>query len=489
MKKFEIFFVLLLMISLGAGDVYHDIEADSEDVEMNTTVELECEDDCPVSSWSLTWTVPEDSEVLNVTAEKGGVMDWERSGQNVRVTTEIAVPSDSEKIGIRLRLDRSADEIHDGLYRRQFSLPSFEDVNTSGEVRVENLSSGRISYGFETAYTNDTMQFQGQGPAILRIKFGDGEDTRYFEYFGESRGALIEAYEIPLGMTGLQQEFDRFPVAVLPDKKYNETLNQWSAGEYFNGVIRLRQSLDEDFKPVLAHEVVHGLNDRALNWDETGSSYFEEGSSRFVDHLVRQKMYREEETEKPPRELFGDSVRYDTEPGDGYYRQLPPRGDREQLWRYYQEEMDFMKDWTPSEAPEEQRGFGYAYSELMVRYYVMNNNSLSEIYGEVDPGKEIESVEEKWGEFSEVMETRPCDYEDRERFDQCLDRVEDHDYQVYSAEPVEKSSNLDVRKVEMPEKTEENVTETLSTVETGAQNIFQRFFDSILGALQGLIGG
>jgi hypothetical protein len=46
---------------------------------------------------------------------------------------------------------------------------------------------------------------------------------------------------------------------------------------------------------------------------------------------------------------------------------------------------------------------------------------------------------------------RPCDYSSREKFNSCLDDINEYDYSVYSAKPSRNSTNLTVRKLEIPE--------------------------------------
>ena len=480
--------LMLLFTFSGSADVSHIIDVGVENASLETRVELDCDGRCP---GGLSWNLPDNGQLEQVEAVNADIRGKDHvNGDSMDLDFSPDIGTDKVVVLMDFSISKPAEEIHDGLYRREFSLPSFSNEETTGEVGADNLLSGKPGYGFETSYGNESMSFQGEGPAYIRIKFGDGEETGYFEYFGDNRGEMQDAYEIPRGMTGLQQDFSRFPVAVIPDEKYNRTLNRWSAGEYFDGVIRLRQSLDDrEFKPVLAHEVVHGLNDRKLNWDSTDSSYIDEGTSRFVDHLVRKKMYREGKTDKKPRELFGESVRWDPEKGDGYYRELPSRGSRDRLWLYYSNGRDLMKEWNPQESPEEWRSFGYAYSELIVRYHVMQNNSMSEIYGIVNTENEVEDADRKWDLYADEMEMEPCKYENRSRFERCLNRVQEYDYSIYSAKPDRNHSAPQIKKVQVPEREDEsNVTDQLGTVEEVTGNLLERLIRSITQILGELTG-
>lgn len=218
----------------------------------------------------------------------------------------------------------------------------------------------------------------------------------------------------------------------------------------------MRQDLGDEFLPVLTHETVHALNERKLNWDDTSSSYFEEGTSTYVEFLVQKKLYGDERIDRPPRELFGEDVRFDPDPTDNYYNTLPPKGDADVLWGYYQNDEDFMKQWNPFDSPPEYRSFGYAYSELVIKNHIVNaNGSVRDLYSQIDVDREISDPEEKWSMFSEHVDLTPCKHETREEFDECLENINSYNYTVYSAEPSQTvEGNLDVRRLEVPEREE-----------------------------------
>jgi len=49
----------------------------------------------------------------------------------------------------------------------------------------------------------------------------------------------------------------------------------------------------------------------------------------------------------------------------------------------------------------------------------------------------------------------PCKYEDRQRFENCLDEINSYDYPVYSAQPQQDSSTeLQIDRLKIPNRTE-----------------------------------
>ncbi|MFB6265734.1 MAG: hypothetical protein ABEI07_01480, partial [Candidatus Nanohaloarchaea archaeon] len=358
---------------------------------------------------------------------------------------------------------------------------------TTGRIHVENLISGWTGFGVEESFTGNTMIFRGTGPVNIRVKFGEGYETEYFSFFGGRPDNTRISYEVPIGTTGVVQQFERFPVAVMDDETYDRKVNQWSAGEYVSGAIHIRspEAMKGSFRAVLAHEVVHGLNDRVLNWDQTSSSYFDEGTGKYVEFLVHRKLYREGKVERPPAELFGEPVRYDPDPSDRTYYTIESKGDRQVLWNYYQEDRDFMKTWSAMNSDPQVRSFGYAYSELIIRNYVARmNGSLRQLYSHLNLNRRITDPQLKWQFYSQYLDMTPCKYSSRERFRQCLETINEYDYPVYSAEPTRSQQPLNITELKVPEREEGGgfPSGTVSFVQ-----FLRGFLDYIISTVTGLI--
>lgn len=478
MNKLAVLTLLaLLFAGLGAGEVFYEVGADEDVMSVNATVILDCDSNCP----DLRWNVPKGAVVVSV-RDGFGTVDYERTGD------EIALEPNRRRLenvtfDIRFRIEEEAEEIHNGLYKREVSLAGFSDKRTTGIVESDNLLSGKTGFGFETGFKAGEMRFRGDGPVYLRFKFGKGYETDYFSFFGNFDEEAKDAYEVPVGTLGIYQDFERFPVAVMPDSVYNESVNRWSAGEYVSGSMAIRDSLGEDFEPVLAHEVVHGLNDRELKWDSTRSSYIDEGISEHIETLVQRKQGMR------TRNLFGDDVTY-REKADGkiYRYTLPSKGEEDQLWNYYQNDREFMKSWNAMESLPENRRFGYAYSELIIKNYIANmNGSVREIYDRLDVNKEVSDSEEKWSLYSTIFDMTPCEYESRQRFEGCLESVNSYDYPVYSGVPQRGDSVLEIERKKVPNRTEyQGRFNTLQDVGYSFQDFISYLIDYFSGIVRGL---
>jgi hypothetical protein len=460
MRKFLIILLLILAVSFSAGQVSHEIEAGVDQAVINTTVRLDCDresSNCPVNRWRLSWNLPEDAEIISIKDSLGEVEDYEVEGDKVSfTTTESDERRTSETVKIRMRINRGAQEIYEGLYQRSFSLAGFSGEETTGSLRNDNLLSGWTSHGFDTAYSDEYLNFTGEGSVSIRTKFGEGQETKYYEFFGGEPQENTElAYEVSVGTTGIVQDFQRFPVASMDSRTFNETVAKWSSGEYIGGSIKIRENLEKkDFLAVLAHETVHGLNDRQFNWDRTRSSYIEEGTGKYVEFLMNKKLKGSGRV----RELFGEPVKYEEERnGKDYIITLPPSGRKEKLWEYYQQDKHFMKTWTPMDSAET-RDFGYAYSQLIIRNYISRmDGSMSDIYRQVRPEQKVESAQEKWRLYSQVMDMEPCRYESRERFNECLEKINEYDYKVLRATEIDRGErSIQVTPIEVPNRTTED---------------------------------
>ena len=447
--------LIAIVLPSGSSEVFYDIDAGSSSVKMNATLELECQqsdDNCPVNRWSLNWDIPEDAKVISIEDSYGGIEDYTVSNNQVSISTNSGSRRTSETVRIQMQIDREAEHIHQGLYKRRINLAGFSGEKTSGTISHPDLISGWAGNGFNEGYQGSSMNFKGEGSTSVRINYGEGDETQYYEFFRGMPENPSLAYEISVGMTGLTQDFERFPVALMNPDNYEGSVVDWSAGEYVAGSFRMRDNLESQFLPVLAHETVHGLNDRELKWDETTSTWLDEGTSKYVESLVSLHLKGKDKT----RNLFGDDTTYtEYRNGTRYRVTAPSSGDPQRLWDYYRQDGKFMKDWNPHDFPQH-RSFGYAYSELIIRNYVVNEGgSLRELYDELDPRTEVTSNQEKWEIASEHLNLTPCRYESRERFDRCLERINNYDYEIYRANNVSKNQrDIEVSPLEIEEREE-----------------------------------
>lgn len=480
MKKAFVFLAVILFTAVAVAEVQYEVEFDEEKVYTNVSIVSDCDQVCP----GLSWRLMEGSKVLDVD-DGSGELEYSREDDVLSIEGE-RTREENRTVKIQSVVNSSAEHVHEGLYERQISLPSFQDKKTTGVLKNPDIISGRADRSFESSFGEDRIEFRGEGPTNIIVNFGQGYSTEYFEFFGDVHEDPDDAFRLAVGTLEVGPQFERFAVSVMNEEEYMAEHESWSAGQYRSGSIKLRDDLDDNFLRVLAHETAHGLNDRKLSWDETSSSYFDEGTAEYVEFLMQKKRYREEETDIGPQELFGEETQYtDTDNPNRYY-QVPPQGDKEQLWNYYRQEEDFMKYWSPAESAEH-RNFGYAYSQLVIRNHIKENGTLNEVYEEMDSLETTESYDTKWSFFSSHMDMEPCNYDSRERFEQCLDDINSFDYEINMADHDYKQGELEIDRINLPNRTRE------SSGELGGEEVERFLFnlsqlvDRLIQSFQDLI--
>ena len=471
-----------MILSVGVGaEVFHGMQAEENSMQLNTTLELDCSQtssDCPVNSWRLSWSLPENAEVLSVRDSYGNITDYELDDGQLDISTNSGPPREKETVRIQSNSSSNAEEVHAGLYKRRVSLAGLPNETTRGVIQNPGIVSGWTSGEFNESFSTDEMRFRGRGSTNLRINFGKGAETSHYEFFGGTRENTSLAYEISAGMTGLTKPFKRFPVALMPKNEYEGSVTSWSSGEYVGGSFRMREDLGDRFLPVLVHETVHGLNDRQLKWDRTSSTWFDEGSAKYVESMTTRYIKGKDRT----RNLFSDETTYyDMRNGTRYEVTLPSSGDPDRLWMYYQNNRSFMKNWNPR-GYDSNRDFGYAYSELVIRNYVVNRNkSLREVYKYLDPGRVITGNSEKWSFYSGIMDLEPCNYESKQRFEECLETINEHDYSVYRVENFTRGGDqIELKPVEIRERDTTNL-DLISNISAGSPETTSSFFELLAG--------
>ncbi len=437
------------MLPAVAAQVSYDIETEPDNANISVEVVLDCARfRCP----ELQWAKSSHHQLVNVTDAEGIIEDYEVTDEYVVVDAGSPIRGQEKVLKLNFRTDKDAEEIYNGLHRRIISLSGFSNESMQGKVYSENLVSGDIGYGFESSYEDSNFNFTGKGQVNIYLNFGSGQETDHYIFFGEDPGFdTEEVYEISVGTTGLVQRYEKIPVAIMPSERYNRTQTKWSAGEYSSGSIRLRDTDESSLKATLGRETVHALNDDLLDWDATSSSYMDEGTSEFVGYLFERRQVPVDERDGSVRQLFGEPVTFDEDPTDRHYTKISSRGNIEELWNYYQNDLDYMKTWSPTD--QEHRSFGYAYSQLIVRHNLIEKNiTLQQLYDYLEVDREIESSEKKWQALSENLDLTPCNSESREEFDQCLEEANDHsNFESFRAEPNRDRGNLIINETETPE--------------------------------------
>lgn len=489
-------FLVMLLIGPVSGETFYDITIGNETIQIDTQVQVECEENCPVSAWRFDWRMPVEGEIKYINDSIGAIEDYEVNDQGIiSLESNTGTPSEREVFEMRIVAETNEESLGNGLKTYEFNLPGFEGTETSGIIRNDEVWSGWIAgSGTYSIENNEEMRFNTVGPTSVRANYGTGKETDYYVFFGEEEVYKSDlAMELAIGLTGLTPHYEKLPVVLVDSLSYDESFRDWSAGRYEVGTVTLRSDLPkEEQTAVLAHETVHSLNSDFLSWDETDSVWFDEGVATYAEFLIK------EELNVSQGDLFGEDYTFIDDREDGRYQvTIPKRGNPDDLWRYYRNEDDFVRSWHHESSPEV-RDFGYAYSELILRNHVVNKGNVSSIYDDLSPRSPVNDVDGKWSLFEELMVLEPCNYGERDHFDDCLTEINDYDYELILGD-FESGDAVEVDKIQRVNRTSPDVfsqngtfTDVLSEEQALELSLILQemkfILAELLGKLTGLLG-
>lgn len=424
--------LFLLLPAVASSSVVHKVDMHGDRANVTSLMTLTSDEE--VNLWDITVELPEDSHILSLKDSRGEV-EYNFRGGDLTFETNSGPPRTEERVRLNYTLENVVSKKFEPLETAEASLFGFEDERTEVLVSSRDIVSYYTPFGFRSEGSDSNIKFQGEGSMFLKFyRSESGNETEHYHYFsngGEVKNAE-KFFPILPYITGIQSPHERFPVVFLNDSAYDSAVNEWSSGRYKTGGLILMRGNLSGGKTVstLIHETMHGFDEKLLKWDGTDSAYFDEGMAKFSGFLVNQKM----DVLQP--EIFGGRVHF-TEGDKGYYYES--RSSPDVLWNYYKNKGERMKSWTPwRDVDPDVREFGYAYSELLVRDYVGRNGllslrNLSEKLLNMD--KKIKSTDEKAKIFSRLLGTfRPCFREDRQAFEECLDQINEEDFELKNLE-------------------------------------------------------
>ncbi len=413
-----------LLTSFSSASVVHRVGLEDSGAQVNSSLVIESDE--PSGGTRITVGQEEDMEVLSVESEVGEASySYEDGGLVLEVDSPL--PRKEHDIRVRWRSEGAVRERFQYLKKMDVSLFGFEGKETSASITSENVLSWHEPVGFRSEYSGDELKFKGEGHLWIRGYLSDGgQETENYYHSGEKD--LSETEELSplvIYITGRSNPHERIPVVFLDDESYNEEFSAWSEGTHeTGGLVVLREELEGPDKiKTLLHETVHAFNSRAMNWDRTGTAYYDEGKAQFVELLASEAM------DSPRAEIFGEGVTFEE---DGSRYRLPSRSSPGELWSYYEEGEDWIKYWSPrGEESHVAREFGYALSELMIREKVKEEGveSLREMHHELLQVEEtVEDPKEKADLMEELIDLKPCYAERRAEFEDCLEEVNDQGF-------------------------------------------------------------
>ena len=427
------FFALLALLAVVAAafssETSYTISMDGPDAMV--TGQLELSSDKKVNYFQASVLLPENADVLSLADGQGKIEGFSMYSGKLDFQTNYSIAKDREQVEIGMKIPGARQDNLAPLYYSEFSLPAFEGSNTSVEISAPEILAFETSGGFVSGLREGKLFLKGSGPVSVRLYYSTkGTRTQKYVFFnltGKSDDYLIEKgfddadrlYWIIEQITGIRHQFPKTLVAVLSDRDYNSIVNNYSEGVYrTGGIIFIREQVfRENAAPVIIHESTHAVNAQVFLWNNSQAAWLDEGAAKLAEYFAKKMLGM-----RSPN-LFYGNISY----VEGNYKYtLYPNSSLPELSDYYGSGKTFMEAWNPSTGS--MREFGYAFSELFFRNYVMDNSfqKLREKYREFLAVKgEITDDAEFTGKIMGIFGTElsPCRAESSDLIKSCVERA------------------------------------------------------------------
>lgn len=483
--------LLLAFTGLASSQVTHRIDLNEENAYVNTTIVLKSE--TGENYWQTTWSVPEDAENLEIMDTGGSIRPVFVDSNTVQFNTSKGEIRNEEVVKLSFTIPGAVENVRENLSFASFQLPGFRGEETSIQVEApQKILGTKETYGFVSSFKNRTANFSGDGATNIKVSWTpkNGSYDKFILFGDANLSRADKAYPLLNLLTGRKTGFRKFAVVITPDSVYNQKYDSWFAGTYESaGLIFIRASEVEKntFTGLLLHEVMHGFNQRPLKWVRTNSSVFDEGTAKYAEFLVNNNL-----NVKQP-EIFGENVEWEApceERTKTCRYTLNPRGNPDELWRYYERNLSFMERWNPAigkmfSEDLSIRTFGYSYGELIIREYLeeSNINTLKPVYQNFKSLEVAEGYEEYFRNLRAALDSdlKPCFPNSRSEFENCLNRLNSMDPELPEEVEVEgENYNITFQPVEKRERKERNLSELIEP----RRDTRRSFWEWLLSALK-----
>jgi len=378
-KRFGTLLLLLFFLAPFYAQLLQidcNLELDEGFAKASMVLYLHSED--PANYFSLEMPMHQDFEILNISDSLGPIKDYSINNGVLQIKTNSSAKRKEELIKI--------NGLFSGLDKESFAGATIAEFSLAAEqgTRVNFHASGIALYGFDSSagfkgtIKNGALSLSGKGPLFARFVYSSsGKRFGRFVVFAEDiedENNIKDAFEraselyfIVPNILGVEPACTEFPVVVLKDEKYDERINNYSAGTYVTGglIVLKEGTLKKKIAavPIILHELTHSFNAKVFAWNSSDTSWLDEGLAKFVEYVASKQLGI-----RVPN-LFYGVQRY----SDGRYEYtIEPSSDINALKHYYDSNSTFMAEWNTNY--ESTRDFGYAFAELFVRWYIAEND-------------------------------------------------------------------------------------------------------------------
>jgi hypothetical protein len=365
--------------------------------------------------------VPENSKILSLKDDKGIITGYSLNEDTLIFETN-PYRSKSKTVYLELLVEDAVKNTFKQLNNLELSLTAIPNKDTIVDIHLPHIISGDSSFGFTEYFGDEFAQFVGKGPINFNIFYSfSGEQYKHYVLFGDYDIQIADdLFDTIPSIIGVNIPFKRFPIVILSDTNFENSIRAWGSGTHLRGgliVIKESAMQSPNNVSIILHETTHGFNAKVLKWSQVNVTWFDEGTATFIEYLTNNKLNVKQ------GELFGKDIVL-TQNNRRYI--LHSRGNKNDLWEYYNNNESFMREWNPEVA--ETRSFGYAFSELMIRDAVEKKgvDFLKDIYKKLSViNYTVNSSKDHNSIILSAMKHnfKPCYSEDKNQFDSCLEMI------------------------------------------------------------------
>jgi hypothetical protein len=480
MKNLAILLAILIFIPISTSLTIYNITLKNQKIYVNVTFNLKSNEKYDI--WRISWEIPQEYEILSVSDELGPVSFNAYPGYIYFETNKLRARE--RVINVQYFLKDVISKEYEPLNKVNLQLSGFPNEKTIVNLYLPGIVSGDASYNFTEYFQDNFAQFTGYGPVDIVVFYTfSGREYKNYLLFGPADLTVAdEMFSLVENITGIPKPYKRFPVVVLKDTDFERSVQPWgSASHMRGGLILIKNSVANGpyNASTILHETTHGINAKVLKWNQVEATWFEEGTASFIEHLANQKLGLKQ------GELFGENkiIKQGSEK-----IVIKSRGNKETLWNYYKQGKDFMYYWNPSD--DAVRDFGYAFSELVIRYSVQKNgiDKIREAYRKLSQVSEpVKDPVKSTNIILSALDTNfmPCYSIDRGKFDQCLKEINEQQLDVPMNVASTVAQRITNETIETNVASEENLIEN-TTVKSGKRNFFVEFVEFIKSLLKSL---
>jgi hypothetical protein len=478
MKILSVIAIILILIPISSSLTVYNITLIDQKIFVNVTFTLKSDQDYDV--WRISWEIPQDYEIISVSDELGSISFAAYPGYIYFETHRLR--TNERRINVQYFLKDAISTEYEPLKKVHLQLSGFSNEKTIVNVYLPRLISGDASYNFTEYFQDNFAQFVGYGPVdiILFYSYSGREYDNYILFGPADLTVADEMFSLVTNITGMPKPYNRLPVVVLSDVDFEKQVQPWgSASHTRGGLILIKKSVANSpyNASTILHETTHAINAKVLKWNQVEATWFEEGTATFIESLANQVLGLKQ------GELFGENkvIKQGSEK-----IVIKSRGNKEMLWDYYQQGKDFMYYWNLSD--DATRDFGYAFSELVIRYSVHKNGigKIREAYMELSRISEpVRDPVESTNIILSALDTNfmPCYSVDRKKFDQCLKEINEQQLVIPMNAAVAGKKEIVNETVEVRPINESQISSVEASKSTG-KNIFVELLQLIKNFLK-----